>query len=74
MFLQDTPAYDGIAPNWVWLQMDQQYRQDKHSMKFWTFTVTMSLNAAKKFFSQSTSAYHDAPYDCIWLQKDPQLR
>ena len=42
-------------------------------MKFWTFTVTLTLKTKIYFFTQNTLTYNDVPPNSIWLQKDQQF-
>ena len=60
----------------LWLLRDQWYRRykiHKDSMKFWTFTVILTLKTSL-IFTQSTPTYDDVPSNYIWLQKDQHSR
>ena len=46
----------------------------KHSLAFWTFAVTLTLNAVIHFFSQDTLVYDDVPSDQVWLPDNQQFR
>ena len=45
-----------------------------HSLTFWPFTVTLTLNAVIQFFSQNTLAYDDVLSDQVWLPRNQQFR
>ena len=61
-FLHDTLVHDGASPYQVWWETIQLFRRscpDKHSLTFWSFPVTLTLNTASFFFiSQGTVAYN----------------
>ena len=49
--LRDILAHDVASPYQVWLQKVQQqgrYHSDKHSLEFWTFSVTLTLTTIEQ--------------------------
>ena len=51
IFLHGTLAHDETPPCQVWLQTVQQFRiyhSNEHSLKFWTFCVTLTLNTTQQ--------------------------
>ena len=51
-FLRDTLVYDAAYPYQVWRQnvlCFRRYCPDKYSLTFWTFSVTLTLNAVIPF-------------------------
>ena len=51
IFLHDTVAHDVASPYQVWLQKVQQlrrYHPDEHSLKFLTFSVTLTLTTTEQ--------------------------
>ena len=51
-----------------------KYHQDKHLLTFWTFAVTLTLNAVNPIFQQDTLSYDAALSNQVWLQTDQQFR
>ena len=60
--------------NKMFCNSEDNYHLDKHSLTFWTFTVTFTLNAVIQFFSQDMLAYDDISSDQIRLQRNQQLK
>ena len=65
-----TPVHGDASSYKVCLQKVKQFRGsclDKHSMKFWTFHVTLTLNTSKQPFHkriQFMTMYHQTKSDC----------
>ena len=51
----------------------REYCLDKHSLTFWTFAVTLTLNTVNPIFPQDTLAYDAVPSNQVWLQTDQQF-
>ena len=66
IFAKDTPAYDVVLSNQVWLQTDQQFRRfsrNSHISIISALPVTLTLKTAPNYFQYDTLA-HDA---CITI-------
>ena len=70
IFSYYTPAHCDASSYKVCLQKVKQFRGsclDRHSMKFWTFHVTLTLNTSKQPFHmriQLMTMYHQTKSDC----------
>ena len=75
IFLHDTPTHNDASHYQVWKQNVWQFRRyslvilDEHSLKFWIFSVTLTVNVAIHFFSKDALAYDDVSSDQFWLPK-----
>ena len=52
---------------WTPSNTKRKYHQDKHSLTFWTFAVTLALNAIIKFFSRTLwlmMLYYQTKFSC----------
>ena len=52
-FPQNTPAYDAVLSNQVWLRTDQQFRnnsRNSHALNIWALVVTSTLKIVNQFF------------------------
>ena len=72
IFWHNTLAHCDASPYQIWWQRVDGFRRylDKHSLTFWTFTVTLTLNALVIFFSsfsQDIQASDDVPLNQVWL-------
>ena len=75
IFPHDIPAYNDASLCQVWLQnvlWFRRYHPDKHSLTFWSFTMTLTMNTAIPFFL--TLADTNVPSIQVWLQTDQMLR
>ena len=52
----------------------QMIGPNKHSLTFWSFTVTLTLNTAIQFYSHDTPICENIPSNHDWLQKNQQFR
>ena len=64
---QDTPTYDGVLSNQVWLQMDQQFR--RYSKNSHIFSLTSDLEISKPICSHEAPAHNAVTPYYVWLQK-----
>ena len=72
IILHDTLAPNDASLYIIWLQMLQQfikYHPMKHWMKFWTFTVTLTLNTELQSFHKTLKflMYHQTEFG--WAKK-----
>ena len=68
-FSQDTPTYDAVLSNQVWLQMDQQFR--RYSKKIVIFVYIsphcdLDIQDSEQIFPRDTLAHNNAPPYQIW--------
>ena len=67
LFLHDTLAYDGCCITMPGLVTNilqfRRYCTKKHSLTFWTFFVTLTLNTAIPLFS---TLYYQTKFGCKW--------
>ena len=57
-FSQDTPAYDAVLTNQVWLQIDQHFRRyskNSHILITYALAVTLTLKIVNQFFYRMLS-------------------
>ena len=72
VFLHDTLAHNNASPYQVWLQKVQhlrRYRPDEHSLKFWTFPVSLTLTTTERsnFFHKTIQLMmvcHQTKFSC----------
>ena len=64
IFPQDTPAYDAVLPNQVWLQRDQQFR--RYSI-FWLHKPLLWLSHWRQW--ANFSARHSGLWCCITIPR-----
>ena len=67
MFTQNTPAYDNVPSNYIWLQKDQHFGR-KSCLITQALTVTLNLKTLNKSSSTTLTDDDAAPYK-LWLQK-----
>ena len=78
IFLHDTLAHDAASPYRVWLQKVQQlwrFDPDEHSLKFWTFAVTLTLNTTKQsnLFKIQSSSFHQTKFGYKRISSSEQI-
>ena len=73
-FFTCTPAHSNESQYQVWKQNVGLEDIIWTKIKFWPFTVTLTLNAVIQFFPQDTLAYDDISSDQVWLPKNRQFR
>ena len=52
----------------------RRHHLHEQSLTFWTFAVTLTLNAVISFFPQDTPVYDAVLSNQVWLQTDQQFR
>ena len=64
IFLQDTPAYDAVLSNQVWLQTDQQFRRYNTDSHIFIITIShhcdFHIEHCEPVFLHDTLAYDAA--------------
>ena len=71
-FLHDTLAHNAALPYQVWYQDDMWFRRnqpDKHSLTFWTYAVTLTLNTVNQFLHRTLQLmifYSHTKFGCKW--------
>ena len=68
-FPQDSPAYDAVLSNQVWLETDQQfkrYSKNSHILVIKALAVTLTLKIMNQFFPHDTSPRDNTPPYQVW--------
>ena len=68
IFPQDTPAYDAVLTNQVWLQRDQQFRRHNENSQILIISPHCDLDTenSEPIFPQDTLPHDNTPPYQIW--------
>ena len=68
IFQQNTPAYDAVLSNQVWLQADQQFRRHSKNSHILFISPHCDLDTedSEPVFQQDTSPHNNTPKCQIW--------
>ena len=69
IFPQDTPAYDGVLSNQVWLQTDQQFRKYSKNKSYFHYIspcCDLDTEDSEPIFQHNTLPYDNIPPYQVW--------